>query len=331
MPGRRQARGSEDGGEIAGRGVTIAVDQLSLEQSRQVLIAGLPPLTLSTINDLVATSGRLPLLLRIVNANLVNAVQSGADISTAAMQLLERLRATGLTEAQTGLTEAQTGLTEAQTVRSAITDSISALGTEDAKRFLELGIFAEDETIPFSLVARLWHATSGMDSGVVSDLCARLSDLSLVSLSTPSDNGSIGLTIHDLIRDFLRAELGEDQIGMLNGVLLDSIAADLPTIAGLSGEPGGKSRVVWWELGPDEGYLWDHLTEHMQGAGRITEAEELANDPRWLGSQVLRSRSAPAGDRFASYGVSEEFERVMSSREFRPYEQRMPAIRTHFE
>jgi Cdc6-like AAA superfamily ATPase len=304
-------------GLTAGRGVTIAVDQLPLEQARQVLVAGLPSLSLSTIDDLVAVCGRLPLPLRLVNANLANQVLTGIDISTAAAQFLERIRVGGPTEVLA--------------MRSAIADNIGILSPEDAQRFLELGVFAEDEIIPSSLIARLWRATSGMDDVAASALCDRLADLSLASMVTRPDHGFIGLTIHDLIRDFLRSELGQDRLGALNGILIDSIAVDLPTITGLSGEPSGQSQVAWWELSPDEGYLWDHLTEHMQGAGRVTEAEELGADKRWLGSQVLRSRSAPPGDRFASYGISDEFERVMTSREFRPYAQRMPEIRDHFE
>jgi hypothetical protein len=37
------------------------------------------------------------------------------------------------------------------------------LDGHDSERFAELGVFAEDETIPFSLVVRLRRATAGQD------------------------------------------------------------------------------------------------------------------------------------------------------------------------
>ena len=54
-------------------------------------------------------------------------------------------------------------------------------GPRDAERFAELGVFAEDETIPFGLVARLWRATAGLDDLRAAQVCKRLAQLALVS------------------------------------------------------------------------------------------------------------------------------------------------------
>ena len=42
-------------------------------------------------------------------------------------------------------------------------------------------MFAEDETIPFRLVARLWRATAGLDDLQAAQVCTRLAQLALVS------------------------------------------------------------------------------------------------------------------------------------------------------
>ena len=51
----------------------------------------------------------------------------------------------------------------ARAVRATIAASTSLLDPQEAERFLELGVFAEDETIPFGLIAQLWLTNGGLD------------------------------------------------------------------------------------------------------------------------------------------------------------------------
>ena len=88
-------------------------------------------------------------------------------------------------------------------MRATIEASTSLLDGDDAERFAELGVFAEDETIPFDLVARLWQATAGLDELQAAQVCKRLAQLALVSQAAGPDGG---ITLHDVVRDFLRAE-----------------------------------------------------------------------------------------------------------------------------
>jgi hypothetical protein len=48
-------------------------------------------------------------------------------------------------------------------VRATIGASTSLLTPPDTERFAELAVFAEDEKIPFHLIARLWQATGGLE------------------------------------------------------------------------------------------------------------------------------------------------------------------------
>jgi hypothetical protein len=96
------------------------------------------------------------------------------------------------------------------------------------ERLAELAVFAEDETIPVTLVTALRQATDGLDRIATGALCARLADFALLTL-VPGDDGVI--TVHDVVRDFLREELGGTRLAQLHQVLLDAAALGLPTAA----------------------------------------------------------------------------------------------------
>ena len=202
-------------GLLAGRDVAVRVDQMSAGQARRLLTAGLPPISPELAGELLAVTGRWPLLLRLVNKILVNTESTGADVSAAGAELLERLRVGGPAVIDELTGEASRGLQvgqpaeRARAVRATIMASTSLLEPQDEQRFAELGVFAEDETIPFSLVARLWRASAGLDDLQVSQLCARLGELALVSAAAA---GSGGLVLHDVVRDFLRGELGPPRL-----------------------------------------------------------------------------------------------------------------------
>jgi WD40 repeat protein len=287
-------------GLLAGRDVAVWVDQMSAEQARRLLTAGLPPLDPAVVEGLLAVTGRWPLLLRLVNKILVNAGSTGANAPAAGAELLERLRAGGPAVVDELMGEASRSLQvgqpaeRARAVRATIEASTSLLGPQDAERFAELGVFAEDETIPFGLAARLWLACGDLDDLRASQLCARLAELALVSAAAPEAGG---LVLHDVVRDFLRGEAGPQRLAALNGVLLEAVAAGLPA-AGVPDSAGvGPARVAWWDLDGEDRYLWDHLIEHLVEAGRHDEAEAVASDLRWVGARVQGfGPAAPAAD-----------------------------------
>jgi WD40 repeat protein len=287
-------------GLVVGRGMPVRVDQMSPEQARVLLTSGLLPLGGGLVEELLAVTGRWPLLLRLVNKILANAAQAGADMPAAGAQLLGRLRAGGPTVVDDLSGEASQSLEvgqpqeRARAVLATIEASTSLLGPQDTQRFAELGVFAEDETIPFGLAARLWRATAGMDELQASQLLARLGGLALVS---PPDIGTEGVALHDVVRDFLRNELGQQRLSELNGVLLDAVAADLPTADLPDATAAGPSGTAWWELSRGDRYLRDHLIRHLLDAGRRSDAERVACDLRWVGARVLDfGPAAPAAD-----------------------------------
>lgn len=288
-------------GLLGGRTQAVLVDQMSGQQARQLLTAGLPALDPMVAGGLLAVTGRWPLLLRLVNKFLANAAGSGADFDGAATQLLERLRTGGPAAVDDLLEEDSRGLQvgqpaeRARAVRATIGASTSLLNPQDAQRFVELGVFAEDESIPFSLAARLWHATAGIDDLQATRLCGRLAELALVSSSLESVESG-GLMLHDVVRDFLRGELGSQRLAQLSGALLDAAAVGLPAKPSVN-HAVGFMRTAWWEIDPGDRYMCDHLIEHLLDAGRRDEAEDVASDLRWVGARLVKfGPAAPTAD-----------------------------------
>jgi len=194
-----------------GVGVRVKVDQMSETQARALLSAGLPPLPAGVAAELVEETGRWPLLLRLVNKILVDQAQL-RDIAAAAEDLLVWLRRGGALEVDqlTGAAGQQLDVSDPdqrqRAVRATIQASTGLLSQTEHSRFSELVVFAEDETIPVLLITALWQATGGLDRTATVALCARLVNLALLTLVPGGDGGAI--TVHDVIRDFLRDELG---------------------------------------------------------------------------------------------------------------------------
>ena len=143
------------------------------------------------VQGLLAVTGRWPLLLRLVSKILADYARLATDVSAQGVVLLQQLRAGGPAVVDDLLGEAGRVLdvgqpqARARAVRATIGASTSLLERHDAERFAELGVFAEDEAIPFSLVAQLWRATAGLDNLQASQVCNRLAQLALLP-SLPS-------------------------------------------------------------------------------------------------------------------------------------------------
>ncbi len=278
-----------------GASLPVKVDQMSETQAQALLAAGLPQLPARVAAGLLEETGRWPLLLRLVNKILADQAQLHPDIATAAEDLLDRLRRDGALQVDqlTGAASQQLDVGDPdqrqRAVRATIQASTSLLSAAEHERLAELAVFAEDETIPVTLITALWQATGGLDRMATGALCARLADLALLTL-VPGGSGDGAVTMHDVVRDFLREELGSTRLAQLHQVLLNAAAEGLPTVAAAA---GGGMVSGWWELPETARYLQEHLIEHLLAAGRPSQAEAIAADLRWAG--VRLQASGPAG------------------------------------
>ncbi|WP_370088543.1 NB-ARC domain-containing protein, partial [Streptacidiphilus sp. MAP12-16] len=271
----------------------IPVDQMTAEQARAVLAWELPPIREEVIQGLLKATGRWPQLLRLTNRTIAVQVATGADPSEAAQDTLRRLRERGPTAVDDPslVLDLDDPKQRRKMVRATVQAATTLLPAGGQERFAELGIFAEDEAVPVSLVAKLWHATGGLDEAGTRRLCKSLDDLSLLAVD-PATGGR--LSLHDTIRDYLRRELGPQYLITLNRVLLDAVAADLPTALPLAPSVP-PPRTAWWEL--TGGYLLDHTVAHLLAADRTAQAEVVACDLRWVEARLRqRGPTAPWAD-----------------------------------
>ncbi|MFE0136806.1 NB-ARC domain-containing protein [Streptomyces sp. NPDC059037] len=266
----------------------VRVDAMSREQAREVLTWDLPPLPRPTVEQILAVTGRWPLLLRLANRLIAADVATGADPAAATRDVLDRLRAHGPVGVDPSVPlELDDPRQRRKAVQATVESATRLLPAGGALRFAELGVFAEDEAIPVPLVARLWHRTGGRGESQARELIRTLANLSLLTLHP--DGGGF-LTLHDVIRDYLRRQLGRAELAAVNVRLVDAAALGLPAAAPLA--PGSPSpEVAWWDT--PHGYALDHLISHLIAAGRTHTAEAVAGDLRWIETR-LHQRGASA-------------------------------------
>ncbi|BBH63407.1 hypothetical protein ACTI_00920 [Actinoplanes sp. OR16] len=265
--------------------VPVAVDQMSPEQARLVLTADLPrPPPEDVIDRLLTETGNWPLLLRLVNKVMVDQLRSRADVAAVSRELLARLHHDGplTVDRLNRVDTAQLDINDPQQRDKAVSATIEAgaglLRPEERALFGQLAIFVEDEVVPVSLVAALWQKTGNVGEAEARQLCARLADLALLSLSGTDSGGTISL--HDVVRDYLAQGFTPAELRRLHTLLLDSV------------------RVTpWWDLPENSRYLRDHLIEHLLASGRHGEAEEVATNLCWVTTRLEdNGPAAPAAD-----------------------------------
>jgi WD40 repeat protein len=280
--------------------VRVPVDQMTWDQARRVLCHQLPPLPRQLTDQLIKATGRWPLLLRLANAVLTKQTTAGADPAEAAAALLGRLRAKG--PAALDFPSPTPDLDPADSkqrsllVRATMRAAIDLLTAREQRCLAGLGIFAEDEPIPVTVAAELWQATEGLEVWDARQLCCNLSSRSLLDLA-PNDGGVMAL--HDVIRDYLRHELGRERIAELNASLADAVAARLNRAEPLAASIPGPSA-AWWTLAADENaggrpgdrYLARHAIAHLLAANRTEQAEALAFDIRWVEARLRQQGPA---------------------------------------
>jgi hypothetical protein len=279
----------------AGTVVPVEVDQMTGRQARALLLHELPPLPSATVSGLLEQTGRWPLLIRLASKILADQAVLQPDIAAAAEELLGRLRADGALRLDqlTGNAARQIDVSDpdqrSQAVRATIEASTGLLTPDERARLAELAVFAEDETIPATLVTALWQATGSMNRLATGALANRLTDLALL---TAAGDGTV--TMHDVIRDYLREELSHARLARLHATLLDTAAASLPRAPAA---PVASVDIVtaWWELPVQPRYLRPSERRHPDGVDRLGRGHHRAR--RRAPARVRRGEAhrAPRG------------------------------------
>ncbi|WP_369149592.1 NB-ARC domain-containing protein [Streptomyces sp. R44] len=281
----------------------VRVDAMSDDQARAALTWGLPELPRATTELILAVTGGWPLLLRLANRLIAADLETGADPADATRDVLERLRAHGPVGVDpTVPLDVDDPKERRKAVRATVEAATRLLTPEDTRRFIELGVFAEDESIPVALVARLWHGEH--DGSRARELIRTLANLSLLTLHS---EGSGSISLHDVVRDYLQRQLTDGQLSLVHDKLTRAMALGLaPAEPLVVDDPSPETS--WWET--PYGYALDHLITHLIAADRSELARTVAQDLRWIERRLYqRGPVAPYSD-LAQLGTREAAQRV---------------------
>jgi hypothetical protein len=164
-----------------------------------------------------------------------------------------------------------------KSVTAVIGLNLDLLDAERRLRFGELGIFPEDVDVPVGIVARLWHATGGLDAFATVDLLCELFDLSLL-LGLDLDRRT--LRFHDTTRQFL-------QDAARKAGQLARLAAAIASIEAANDAEAAETD-----------YFYRYLPEHLHESGDRAGLDARLLDPAWLKAKLSATASplALAGD-----------------------------------
>ncbi len=200
---------------------------------------------------ILAECGRLPLAVALCGGLLRSGMPAGLIVEQLRQSHIDRIDDDHAVEPHH------------RSVWQAIHVSVAALPDAERQRFLELTVFPRDAATPTAAVATLWAHTGQRDDWATRKLLLTLRDRSLLTLTTTT--GREHFELHDLIHDYLRRATAEPR--PLHVALLTAYEARCSD---------------GWPSGPDDGYFFTYLRDHLAAAGRAAELPALVRDHRWL-------------------------------------------------
>lgn len=193
--------------------------------------------------------GRLPLAIRLAGSQL-NRRSNPSD-------WLESLDAMHLKESRIYETH--------DSLAATFTLSLDDLNPKERHLYAALAIFKEDEATPQIAIQNLWSAIGQVRPDEAIDLLYDLAVRALVDLSGEPHDRTATITVHDLVRDFLLAELGKEGVFRVHEELLEYYRL--------------TQRGDGWHTTLNDGYLYSHLAYHLGELAQYSEdvKEELYN------------------------------------------------------
>jgi WD40 repeat protein len=225
-------------------------------KAAQLRPGGLPAST----REIVAQCGRLPLALALCGGM----VQAGVP----PQDVLEALREHDLEFLSTDHPAEE----QHRNAWKAMDVSLRLLPPEQRERFAELAVFPLDRGALEAAVAALWETTGGLIPRHARKLLADFAARSLVQLSPATDGEGQGqrrMTLHDLLYNFAEGMAGKlfSSRAALHQRLLDAYAKKCPE---------------GWPSGPNDGYFFQNLCEHLLAAGKTDDAVTLLTGFPWM-------------------------------------------------
>jgi hypothetical protein len=149
----------------------------------------------------------------------------------------------------------------------AIAVGVNGLPHDDRDRYLDLAVFPEDLPIPEGPLQVLWGLPPPKTRVCMDRLAAR-------SLATiQKTEGRDTLVLHRLQGDYVRQQR-ENQLPALHNRLVDAYRKTCPD---------------GWSSGSNDGYLYDHICNHLREAGFEEELKRLLITFPWLAARLESS------------------------------------------
>ena len=139
-----------------------------------------------------------------------------------------------------------------------------------AQRFIELGVFPEDEDVPLDAICGLWRETSGMSAIEATDLLIQMDEVALLRFFSKEEGQFVRL--HDNHLHFANDELRK------RGETINTHAAmadALDAVGSLGTNEGEKSS-------PLTPYYWANIVIHIFRAGQFEKADRLLTSFDWI-------------------------------------------------
>ena len=279
----------------------ISLKQLSEEQSRQLLLvsSGLAQVQLgkedsSAVMTLIRRCRGLPLAVCITGALVDGSVEQLRQLGKLVDDDRERLRPLARSPLQLQLTSEQLNMPSYahKSVTEAVELSLKFLPTDTQQRLLDLAIYPEDAVVPVQALALRWCHDADFASAGAAEQVRRVLRLlckrSLVSLEGDA------FRLHDLVRDYLKARVGEAALRLQHLALLELYRA--------------RSSVqgVWVSV-PRDGYIHEHLEYHIRHVVDGATRDDT--------SSLIHVELAP----FLDFGSDESVELRTQTRQLKKY------------
>ncbi|MFD1545990.1 NB-ARC domain-containing protein [Nonomuraea guangzhouensis] len=255
---------------------TVVIGRMSALEAMNLLRSGLPEAPNADLLPLHERCGRWPLVIALLNKVLGSSVRDhGMTVRDAVAEIAAELDRRG------GLEQLIKAAGDREhDAAASIGLSIDYLrrvhpgrdprdGAEAVRRFVMLGAFPPDTRIDIHQLTRLWDCTAI----VARTQCSRFAAQSLLGSLT-----SDGVTLHDVIRDFLVAQY-HPQLRDAHRHLVEQYR----TVRGSTG---------WHTLTGDDARFLDDLTYHLEGAELPEELYGITADLRFLAERTRRSGPA---------------------------------------
>jgi hypothetical protein len=233
--------------------------------------AGLRTTTPDLKSRVVRRLGRLPLAIKLAGAQLRYE------------DALDWLRDFDVIEV-----EAERVETDLDSLKRTIVKSLNALAAADRGLYVALAIFRGAEPITVAAVIRLWSSLAGLSRKRSIRLLRDLSARALLQAQEPAQDTELQtVIIHDLLRDFMLAELGPERLLAMHRALLDAYRA--------------TQQGDGWHTAPDDGYLYGHLTYHLDALADTDPAAQAELNGLFASPVWLQARAAQSGYLYDGY------------------------------